>query len=323
MRAIVMREPGGPEVLALAEVPVPAAGPGQVLVRTEAIGVSYYETLMRAGAYPMPNPVPSVFGFEAAGTVTAVGSGVAPTLVGSRVCVWNMTASGSYAEYVAAPLETTVPIPDGLSSTDAVAVVVQGAVALCLLRAAQYAGGESMLVEAGAGGVGGYLIQLARRQGAGRIVATASSPAKRRRALELGADLVEDHTDPDWPDRVREALAGATVDVLFEAIGGTSTRRHLDALTPGTGRIVIYGRLSGEPPALTTDEVAARGLTLIRGSGGDWVQRVQDARAEALELAAAGEIRSMVDGPLPLAGAAEAHHRIEDREAIGKVVLTP
>src|SRR5262249_10939046 len=158
----------------------PALAPGQVLVRTEAIGVGYYETPLRSGVFPYPGPLPAVFGFEAAGTVTETGDGVDPALAGSRVVVMNLTgAGGTYAEYVATGAATLAPIPDGVSAVDAVSVAVQGAVALTLLRTAQLTGTESVLVEVAGGGVGGYLTQLARTYGAARVIGTAGSAVKR------------------------------------------------------------------------------------------------------------------------------------------------
>lgn len=150
MRAIVMHEPGGPEVLRLEEVPVPVAGEGQVLIRTEAIGVSFSEIPMRAGIYPPPAPLPVIFGFEAAGVVTSVGPGADGALAGRRVVVLS-TTFGSYAEYLAVAAGSVTVVPGGISPSGAVAVANMGAVALCLLRAARLTGGENVLVEVAAG----------------------------------------------------------------------------------------------------------------------------------------------------------------------------
>lgn len=322
MRAIVMHEPGAPEVLRLEEVPMPTAEAGRVLIRTEAIGAGYADTLIRSGAFPVPLPL--VFGFEAAGTVVETGEGVDSGLVGTRVLMTNVSGSaGAYAEYVAAPLETITPIPDQLTAIDAVAVGASGAVALSLLRAANLTGSENVLIEVAAGSVGGYLTQLAREHGAGRIIATAGSPAKRAYAGKLGADVVLDHTDPGWTSQVGDAIDGKGLDVDFESIGGASAHQLLDTLTPGTGRILLYGFLAGEP-SITPMDLLQRGLTLV-GCGGmsAWAGRVQAARADALHLAAEGRLRPQVDTVLPLADAAEAHQRIQDRAAIGKVVLVP
>jgi NADPH:quinone reductase-like Zn-dependent oxidoreductase len=333
MRAIVMHQTGGPEVLRLEEVPVPDVGPGEVLVRTEAIGINFFEVRSRSGAaLPVhPAALPKVPGFEAAGTVAAAGEGVDPALIGTRVA--SVGGSGAYAEYVAVPATAAIPLPAGLAAADAVAVTAQGATALALLRAAALTGREDVLIEAAGGGVGGYLVQLAREFGARSVIATAGSAAKRQLALDLGADAVLDHRDPDWPDQVIAANDGAMIDVIFESIGGESAGRLLNALVPGAGRMLFYGLLSGEPPAISPYDLLLRGVGLI-GCGGrpadystgratGWSAQVEAARPEVLARAAAGRIRPLVDSKIPLADAARAHQRIEDRQAVGKVILVP
>jgi NADPH:quinone reductase len=327
MRAIVMRETGGPEVLEAAEVPTPDVAAGQVLVRTEAIGTHFAETKLRAGTLPGMTPtLPSVPGFEAAGTVTAVGDGVDARLVGTRVTAMAVDGTGSYAEYLALPVRGIMPVPDGVSAVDAVAVASQGAVALGLLRTAGLTGREQVLVEAAAGAVGGYLVQLAREHGAARIIGTAGSAAKREFAGTLGADAVVDHRDPDWPAAVRKAAGEPGVDVVFESIGGASAGALLDAMAPG-GRMLYYGKLTDEPPAVTPDDLFFRGLTLVGCGGlpgdGAWYDTVMSLRAELLDRAATGRIRPLIDTVLPLADAAEAHRRLESRQNLGKIILTP
>lgn len=325
MKAIVMRETGGPQVLQLEEVPVPVAGLGQALVRVSAAGVSYHETAMRSGRFPMPMPLPTVVGFEAAGTVAAVGDGADPTLVGARVLVMPTGpagfSTGTYADYVAAPTSALTPIPDRVSDHDALAVGVQGAVALSLLRTAALTGVETVLIEVAGSGIGGYLTQLVRAHGAARIVATAGSVAKRDLARALGADVVLDHTDRAWPATVRAALDGGDLDVVFESLGGDATGRLLDVLAAGSGRILLYGLLDG-PPAVTAMDLLSRGLTLV-GCGGlnSWAHRVNDARVEVLRLVADQHLQPRIEAVLPLADAAEAHRLIENRTAAGKLIL--
>lgn len=324
MRAIVMHETGAPEVLRPEEVPTPTAGPGQVLIRTEAVGVGYADTLLRGGSFPFPAPLPAVFGLEAAGTVVEVGPGADPSLAGARVHTMDVNAAGgAYAEYVAADARSLSVVPEAVTATDAIAVAMQGALALVLLRTAGLSGTETVLVEAAGGGTGGYLTLLAREFGAGRVIGTAGSEAKRRRVHELGADHVLDHSDPDWPGGIRDALGGETVDVVFESLGGASAGRLLDALTPGSGRIMFYGVLNGVP-AITPMDLLQRGLTLV-GCGGltAWAERVMAARAEVLRMVAEGRLVPQVDIVLPLAEAAKAHKRMEDRTAMGKIVLVP
>jgi NADPH:quinone reductase-like Zn-dependent oxidoreductase len=162
-----------------------------------------------------------------------------------------------------------------------------------------------------------------RSRGAIKILGTAGNPTKLARARELGANAVLNHGDPDWPQRLRDSLGEATIDVLFESIGGSSAHQLLDLLTPGTGRILLYGRLSGEPAAITASDLLSRGLTLTGCAGPAWVKRVEAARPQILESLAHGALRPTIDGPHALADAAAAHKRIEARQAVGKVVLTP
>jgi NADPH:quinone reductase-like Zn-dependent oxidoreductase len=336
MRAIVMHETGGPEVLRPEEVPVPTAGPGQALVRTEAIGTFAGDTGFRSGRYPVPpipgGTLPVVLGNEAAGTVTAVGGGVDPALVGTRVAVLVLptVGAGAYAEYVAAPADALTPVPDGLSASHAVAVATQGALALSLLSLAAPPDAGTVLVTVGAAGIGGYLTQLLRARLAGqrgaRIIATASTAEDRRqRARDLGADIVVDHNDPDWPDRVRDALDGATLDLVYDSIGGPALGRLLPLVSPLSGRLVCYGNLSDEPTGVTVEQLRMGNLTLIAngGTAGGWSERVSAARGEALRLAVTGRLRPLIDGELPLAEAAEAHRRLERRLANGKILLVP
>jgi NADPH:quinone reductase-like Zn-dependent oxidoreductase len=333
MRAIVMHQTGSPDVLGLEDVPMPSPGPGEVLVRTEASGVNFAETRSRAGAFLplMPAALPARVGVEAAGVVDAIGKGVDPALAGTRVLATN--GNGTHAEYFTVAVPAITPVPDEVSATDAVAVGVQGATALALLDAARLTGAENVLIEAAGGGVGGYLVQLAKAAGAARVVATAGSAAKQDHALAHGADAVVDHRDHDWTDHVRDA-SGGTFEVIFESIGGSSARRLLDAMTTGIGRMVFYGQLAG-PAEITPLDLMLRTLTLI-GCGsspadyrsGDrpatgWLARLDHARAAVLDRLAAGQIRPVIDCTLPLSEAQQAHQRIENREAIGKIILIP
>lgn len=316
MRAIMLHETGGPEVLTLTEVPQPV-GPGQVVIRTEAIGVSYTEASLRAGGYPMPVPLPVVYGVEAAGVVTETGEGVDPALAGRRVVVLS-TAMGCYAEYVAVPAADVAEIPEGISAADAVAVANFGAVALCALRMANLTGEETVLVEAAAGGAGGYLTQLAHQLGAKRVIGTAGGQAKAGYARSIGADDVVDHTDPEWP----ATLEPGSVDIVFESIGGDTTAKLLPSLRPGAGRIMMYGLLTGAP-TITAMDLLSNGGTLTGCGGPFWFDRIRAARADVFALVADGHLTPRIDSVLPLAEAAEAHRRFDTRAAIGKIVLTP
>lgn len=315
MRAIVVHETGGPEVLSLEDVPRPEAGPGQVVVRTQAIGVSISEAHMRAGILPVP--LPAVLGVEAAGEVVAAGEGVDQGLVG-RTVAGVTGGTGSYAEYVAMPAAMVRPVPEGVPAVEAVAAGAALAVALGLVHRAALREGETFLVEAGASNVGGYLIQLAREFGAGRVVATAGAGEKRDRAREFGADTVIDHREEGWTAQ----LDG--IDVAFESIGGDSARGVVEALTPGTGRMLYYGRLSGLAPAITPDDLLGRGVSLVGCSGPVWFREVFDVHyAEGFARLADGRTKAVVGPTFPLDQAARAHRLVEERGAQGKIVLIP
>ncbi|MBO2451809.1 zinc-binding dehydrogenase [Actinomadura barringtoniae] len=303
-----MHETGTPEVLVPEEVEAPTPSPGQVLVHTEIVPVAFYETLLRSGTFPFPRPLPTTFGFEAVGTLN-----------GQRVFLMDLNSSGTYAEHVATSPENLTPIPENVSSEDAAAITVQGAVTLGLLQKAALTGNETVLIEVASGGVGGYLTQLARAYGAGRIIATAGGPAKAAAVRDLGADTVLDHTDPTWPEQLKEG----EVDLVFDSIGGDSTKTLLPALARGTGRILQYGVLNG-PPAITAADLIPRGLTLTAcSSEGPWLDTVEAAKPEALKLVAEGRLKPRIDETLPLAEAAEAHRRIEARTPTGKLLLRP
>ncbi|TCO65478.1 quinone oxidoreductase family protein [Actinocrispum wychmicini] len=306
MRAVVMHETGGPEVLVLTDIPKPEPGPGQVLVRIEAIGVSVGETRMRAGAYPLQ--LPMVLGAEAAGVVEKLGDGVEPSLMDARV-VMVTGGAGSYAEFIAVNAGNVTKVPDGLSAQDAVASAAPGALALALLHRAGLRGGETVLVEGGSGKVGGYLVRHVREFGVERIVATAS-----RKPVE-GADVVLDHGNPDWTDDLDP------LDVAFDMAGGETTRRVLGKLKPG-GRMLLYGALTAQPE-LDPVAVQGQGLQVIGCGGPLWFRQCLDVHyPEFVDLAARGRTHLQpVADVLPLDLAAEAHRRVA--ASAGRILLRP
>jgi NADPH:quinone reductase-like Zn-dependent oxidoreductase len=322
MKAIVMTSTGGPEVLVAREVPAPRPGPGELVIRAEAIPVLFPETKLRSGEFPIGIEPPLVFGFEATGVVTEVGPDVDASLAGHRVAV-GTNGFGAYAEFVCAPAISATAIPDGLSSADAASVLMSGSVALTLLETAALTGTETVLIEAAATGVGAALTQLAKQSGAARVIATAGGPKKAAQAHRLGADEVIDHSDPQWPARLRETLGDATVDVVFDSIGGASATDVLAAMTPLRGRMLSYGWLSGAPAQVTGVDLITRGLTLTGCAGPEWLARVAQARTSTLERAAAGTLEPFVEKILPLEEAARAHQLVESRSLIGKIILSP
>ncbi|WP_327150680.1 quinone oxidoreductase family protein [Nocardia sp. NBC_01329] len=319
MQAIVMTGIGGPEVLVPREVPAPRPGAGEVLIRVEAIPVLYPETQLRSGAFPMASPPPVVFGFQAAGEVIAVGEGVGAEYLGRRV-VADTAGVGAYAESVCVRAESTTPIPADVSAADAAAVAMSGSVALALLEAAALTGTETVLIEAGATGVGSYLVQLAREFGAARVIATTGGPDKARHAMELGADEVVDHRPEHWSGELKTGPDGA-VDIVFDSLGGASAYALLDVMTPGSGRMLSYGWLSGEPARVSAADLIPRGLTLTGCAGPAFHARVGRARDAILDRIPT--LAPPVEAILPLARAAEAHERVESRVPLGKIILRP
>ncbi|WP_328290416.1 quinone oxidoreductase family protein [Nocardia aurantiaca] len=322
MQAILLTGTGAPDVLVASEVPTPQPSPDEILLRAEAIPVLFPETMLRSGAFPMPVEFPIVFGTQAAGVITEVGVGVDTALLGQRVIVSSNTF-GTYAEQVSVPAALATPIPDGLSTVDAAAVGMSASVAIPLLETAELTGTETILIEAAATGVGAYLTQLAKEYGAARVIATAGGTEKAEQARGFGADVVIDHLDPEWPRQLRETLGGATLDVVFDSLGGESALALLDLMTPLRGRMLSYGFLSGAPAQVSAMDLIMRGLTLIGCSGPDWLAGVAQARGAALKRAATGSITPLVDRVLPLEQAAYAHQLLAERAAKGTIVLRP
>lgn len=321
MQAIVMTETGTPDVLVAREVGEPRPGEGQVVLRAEAVPVLYPETKVRAGAFPFPAPLPEVFGFQAAGTVVDIGTGVDQRLLGARV-VASTSGFGSYAELVVAEADSVTVIPDELTTEHAAAILMPGSVALALMQTAAVTAGGTVLVEAAATGVGSCLTQLCAAAGV-RVIGTAGGEQKARLARDNGAHEVLDHTAPDWADQLAGLLAGGTVDVVFDSIGGDSLTPLLDLITPLRGRILSYGWLDGAPAQLSVTDLILRGLTLTGCAGTAWLGEVARQRSPALTASAQGLLTPVVHSVLPLAGAADAHRMLEDRVAFGTVLLRP
>ena len=335
MDIIRIRSHGGPEVLKLEQAPTPVPAAGQVLIRVGSASVNWSDTMRRRGdVYPFDSPLPFVPGGEVAGTVEALGDGVDGPPAGTPVlALAGPDGSTGYAQYALADAQRVVPIPDGVTEEVASTVLVAGTTALLMLTgAARLQRGESVLVPGAAGGVGSYAVQLARLHGAGRVIALASTDAKRRAALELGADHALDPADGDWPAQARELTGGQGVDVALEATGGPALDRTFTALAP-FGRCVVYGFASREPAALghaATEALLYRpalNQTLMGFNiGAFFVLRPElagPAIGELLGHLAAGRIRIPVTRTLPLRDAAEAHRLLEARATTGKLVLKP
>lgn len=324
MRAVQYKGFGGPEVLEIVEVETPRPAPGEVLVKVHIAGVNFFEALMRADRYAVTPPLPVFPGVEVAGVVEALGEGSDPAMLGARVAVPLFATgrrAGGYAEYIAVNVESLIPVPDALAFEDAAALMVQGLTALHLIRQAPPAG-RVVLIHAAAGGVGSLLVQLARRAGANRIIATASNAEKRALACSLGADAAIDYTADGWQNEIGSQAAG--VDLIYEMIGGSVSRASIDALAPG-GEIVFGAMGRFELGAADIERMlglnqSLKGFSLLP------LLTPENLRRDLLELfdlAAKGELTVVKGGCFSLEAAAEAHRALESRKASGKIVLVP
>ncbi|MBB5917244.1 NADPH2:quinone reductase [Nocardia transvalensis] len=315
MRAVRYHEYGPPEVLRVEEVDDPKPGAGEVLVRATATGVNYFEVQVRAGVIPDPlgQPLPHTPGIEVAGTVVAVGSGVDADRIGERVV--GTVGSGSYAELVVVPATAAVRLDDRLGEHQALALLGQGATAVGVIETAALEPGETVLVEAAGGGIGTLLIQLAKRAGA-RVVAGASGEAKRKLAIDLGADATVDYTRPGWAREV------GPVSVVLETVGGQTARDAYGLLTGPRARMVVFGTASGAPVEITSQQLLPVGASLIPFSLGYRPQRWPELTRRAEELTVRGDLTPVIGTVLPLTEAAAAHRAFEDRTALGKTILT-
>ncbi|AWN30823.1 zinc-binding dehydrogenase [Streptomyces sp. NEAU-S7GS2] len=314
MRRVRFHSYGGPDVLRVeetAEEPVP--GPGELLVRTEAIGVTLpCVRRVRGDGNGGGDPLPSMPGGEVAGTVVALGPDVTGFTPGDRVT--SLTFTGSYTELALAPAFLASRIPDGASAVEAVALVRSGHVALAALSTAAPRGAESVLITGAAGATGHLAVQLAKLQGVPRVVAAVSSAAKAEFLRGLGADEVVTYDQEFW---------GAPADIVLDGVGGELLPRALAALAPG-GRLIFFNSGGGTVPAyeLLAGDKTITGLTMRRFST---VQRelYEEHRAQLWELAGSGRLRAAVHTELPLDEAAKAHEIIEARANLGKVALRP
>ncbi|MFE0027548.1 zinc-binding dehydrogenase [Amycolatopsis sp. NPDC059021] len=311
MRAVWLREFGGPEVLVPGEAPDPVAGPGQVLIEVAFVNVTFVETQFRAtGAGPYRAELPMIPGNGVGGVISAAGSDVDSALIGRRV-VTSTGGSGGYAQRVAVDAATVFAVPDELDTDVAVALLADGRTATGLVHATRVAPGERVLVEAAAGGVGSLLVQLAKAAGA-EVVGVAGGAEKVARVRELGADLAVDYREPGWAERV------GAVDVVFDGVGGEVGTTAFGLLAGG-GRMAMYGLASGTWAEVSEEDARARGVTLVRSIGGP--EEMRTFTESALAEAALGRLAPVIGQRFPLDRAADAHTAIQTRGTVGKTLL--
>ncbi|CAN7749366.1 zinc-binding dehydrogenase [Variovorax sp. LjRoot130] len=327
MRAVRFHATGGPEVLRCEEVPTPSAGPGQVLVRVLSAGVNYADVLRRAGEpYPVPTPLPFNAGSEVAGVVCALGDGVDTGWMGRQVLGASIMGGG-HAQYIALPCAELLPWPAGLDARLAGTLLIQGTTAaLALHDSGELRAGERVLVLGAAGGVGSWLLQLARAKGASLVIGGARGASRCDQATALGAHASVDYSHSDWPERVLELTQGQGVDLLLDATAGELLRQGSECLA-AWGRMVVYGTAAPTPGALDFLRITSRNQRLTGFFLGGYFQhrpaRVAEALSELGALVRSGAVAPAVHGVLPLEQAAEAHILMQGRDAVGKLLLDP
>ncbi|MFJ9245460.1 zinc-binding dehydrogenase [Streptomyces sp. NPDC101776] len=320
MKAIAIQTYGGPEGLAVVDLPTPAPAAGQVVIATEAVGVGGVDTVIRSGALASygfkEGHIP---GSEVAGTVTAVGDGVDASWIGGRV--WAFTGTGGgYVEQALAPVEEIVPLPVNLSAVDAVTLGSSGVVAHFGLRHAHFAPGETVLVRGAAGSIGIMTVQLAARGGAAAVAVTTSSAERGERLRRLGATHVLDRSG----DGGEPAPAG--YDVIIDVVAGKDMPSFFDRLNPN-GRMVAVGTVAGRPPADFGTKIMAafqKSMSFATFSANTVTGTDRRAvRSEQFAAASRGEIETVVHEVLPLDAAVLAHQKMDAGEVFGRIVLTP
>jgi NADPH:quinone reductase-like Zn-dependent oxidoreductase len=343
MRAVVLREEAGRTGLSVEQVPKPTPGPGEALVGVEACGVNRIDLLLRDGETPVKPKLPLILGCEFAGTIAAVGDGVAPAWsLGDRVVartmvtcgrcplclagrdnlceqleIFGVDRDGGYAEYVVVPQRCLIRLPDHISTRTAAAVVGTGpTVWRMLVTRGRLRVGETALIIAGTSGIGVLAVQLAKAAGA-RVIATAGSAEKLARLRELGADEVVDHSQASWHRDVRRLTDGAGVDLVFEHVGAATFSSSISSMKKGA-RLVTCGGHTGFDVGLNLWHLFAKEIELIGSFAGSAI----DAR-DILAAVARGDVEAVVHGEYPLEQAHEAQQLLAGRESVGKVLLVP
>ena len=322
MKAIQVLATGGPEVLTLTDLPIPEPGPGQVLIRVEAVGVNFIEVYFRKGVYKASLPL--TLGSEAAGTVEELGPGVTGFAAGDAVA--SVSVLGSYAEYALVPASLLVKTPAGLCPEQAAAAMLQGMTAHYLTHSTfPLKAGDAALVHAGAGGVGLLLTQMAVRLGA-RVIATVSTPAKAELSREAGASDTILYTEQDFEAEVKRLTGGKGVDVVYDSVGKTTFEGSLNCLRP-RGLLALFGASSGPVPPFDLIQLSGKGsLFVTRPTLWHYIatRAELDWRSgDVLSWAANGELKLRTEHVYPLVEAAQAQTDLEARKTTGKILLEP
>jgi NADPH:quinone reductase len=324
MKAIQLKEYGGPEVLNLVEMERPEPKGHQVLIEIHAIGVNYADTARREGQYVVPTKLPFIPGAEIAGVVVETGESVTNVQKGDRVV--TLIESGGYAEFALADSRGLIPLQEQMDFEQAVALPLQGLSAYHILKTmGRLEKGETVLVHAAAGGVGTLAVQLAKLSGASKVIATASTGDKLALAADMGADVLINYTEQGWEEKILEATGGKGVDVALEMAGGEIFNKTLKCLAT-FGRLVIYGVASGEQSRFYPSSLMARNQSVI-GFFLPQIMRkpalIQSSMAEMLEYLSKGQLKLTIGGVYSLEQAAEVHRLLQSRQTKGKLILKP
>ena len=322
MKAMRFHQHGGPEVLVYEDAPTREAGPGEAIVRIEAIGLNYIDTYHRDGLYPVE--LPCIPGMEAAGTIARIGDGVEGVNVGDRVAYAG--ALGAYAEEAAVAVDRLVPLPDDISCEVGAAAMLQGMTAHYLAHGSYSLGkDDTALIHAGAGGVGLLLIQMAKRLGA-RVLTTVSTEEKEQLARAAGADEVIRYTERDFAEDVMTLTDGRGVDVVYDSVGKTTFDKSLDVLRP-LGYLVLFGQSSGPVEPVDPGILNLKGsLFLTRPTMAHYIptrEALLQRAGDVLGWIGSGELDVRIGDRFALADAADAHRALQGRKTTGKVVILP
>lgn len=325
MKQVQLNHYGLPEELKLVETNIPQPNAGEVIIKVEAIGVNYSDTLRRRNKYFQPTPLPYVLGSEAVGQIVSVGAGVTePYVIGATVLA-ILPFGGGYAEYVSAIAQYCVPLPPNVDAKKATAIFVQGSTAqLMISQVAKDLKDKTVLVNASAGGVGSLLVQLAKLNGA-KVIAASSSDEKLKVAKANGADATVNYSQSGWSEAVKKANYGKGVDIAFETVGGDVYNETVKTLAQG-GHLIVYGCASGiqgeiHPEHFVDENISQSGFNLSFYITTK-IQVWQEALGTVIGLIAQEKLKIETPKTFALKEAAEAHRQIEARQTTGKVVLT-
>ena len=326
MKAIQIKQTGGPDVMELVDLPVPQPKPNEAVVKIAAAGVNFIDVYNREGRYKAPLPL--VLGQEAAGVVSAVGSDVSSeakgVAVGDRVAYTAVL--GSYAEYAAVPADRLVKIPDGVGEREAAAAMLQGITAQYLTHDTYpLKRGETALIHAAAGGVGSLLVQMAHNIGA-RVIGTVSTEEKAALARAVGADEVILYTQADFEAETKRLTGGKGVDVVYDSVGKTTFDKGLNVLRP-RGMMALFGGSSGTVAPIDPLVLMQKGsLFLTRPSQGHYIATAQELQQRAgavFGMIRDGKLKLRIEHVYPLAEVQRAHRELEGRKTTGKLLLLP